>query len=218
VVILEKTGIYFYQTSNLQLLSELNNQQSAEISDLLFWTSYVSIPHRKYIEEEDRYLILLNILLAGTDNRLYSYLVAIEEIEVENPDSGNNNNNNNNIPSSNSFKVATPVTPNAPGGGHNSSFKIALNNNKTNDSMETTITSYQLSTCYFGYFELPGKVFYFCLSSSLIISFHQNFFFLHLFSIFLVPSDRFLSVPRRSESLSDHRCVILRGGDYSLEK
>jgi hypothetical protein len=184
VVILEKTGIYFYQTSNLQLLSELNNQQSAEISDLLFWTSYVSVPHRKYIEEEDRYLILLNILLAGTDNRLYSYLVAIEEIEVENPDSGNNNNN---IPSTNSFKVATPVTPNAPSGGHNSSFKIALNNNnKTSETMETTMTSYQLSTCYFGYFELPGKVFY--LPAFPLIRFHffssKFFFFSSFFSIF----------------------------------
>jgi hypothetical protein len=179
VVILEKTGIYFYQTNNLQLLSELNNQQSAEISDLLFWTSYVSIPHRKYIEEEDSYLILLNILLAGTDNRLYSYLVAIEEIEVENPDSGNNNNN---IPSTNSFKVATPVTPNAPSGGHNSSFKIALNNNnKTSETMETTMTSYQLSTCYFGYFELPGKVFYLTVSSLISFS-HQKFLF-SLFSL-----------------------------------
>ena len=105
------------------------------------------------MEEEDRYLVSLNILLSGTDNRLYSYYVGVEEIQIE--EENNNPNNNSNVRGSQgNLKAMTPITPM----NHNNSFASPNKPFMTESSATSTTTSYVLTTCYFGCFELPGKV------------------------------------------------------------
>lgn len=151
-VILEKSGVFFYQTNTLDLLGELTGSEiSAASSALLFWTSYVSIVHRKYIEEEDRYQIYLNVLLSGTDNRLYSYFVGIDVEEVEELAI---------------YDRTVPIEQRTLARGGSGSFKSPMKGRKasfpspvnpTSTARITTI-KYSLTTCFFGYYELPGKV------------------------------------------------------------
>jgi hypothetical protein len=132
-------------TSNLFVLLFFLFLPLSFSSDLLFWTSYVSVVHRRFIEEDSSYELSLNILLSGSDNRLYSYYVGIEENEqnnvVEN-ETAEERKGNSSSPPKNRPAVVQP--------------------------------KYTLTTCYFGYFEMPGKV-------TVLLCVFVSSFFLFLF-------------------------------------